>query len=369
MTQDSKQSTSTNSVSLDELSALCDQMVSLSRAGVPLDQGLIRLARDLPGRLASQAKRVGEQLKSGKSLADVVAEDDGPFPAIYRHVVEAGIRSGRLTVALQGFARLARQLSELRQLVLSALVYPILLLVLLVVICLTVVRRLGPTLAQSFADLRPYSARGDWTSQFIDQYAYWCQWFWLLPVLVFGLAAFWFVAARRARSTGRGANWMHWIPGAGRLLRYSRLQAFTEVLSLLIQQQVPLDQSLRLAGSVSGAPDIDADACRLADQIARGESLAQNTDEPKGTNDTGIPPLVRWSLLHAQQTGKLETALDRATETYRRRASLAAEWLRKTLPIIFTLSLGGIVSLFYAAMVLVPWFTVMHSLSDAMEAL
>lgn len=349
------------SYSVDEITALCDEMVSLSRAGIPLDQGLIQLAEDLPPRLGSQAKQIGEKLQAGENLADVVAGDNAPFPEIYRSVVEAGLRSGKLTVALEGFARLARQLSELRRLAISALVYPILLLVLTLVISTLVLRQLGGSIRDGLHSLRGRGTDGDATSVLLDFYAVWADWFWVVPLALLCVGLFWLAATQ----FGLWSGWINSLPGVGRLLRNSRLQAFSEVLELLVRQDVPLQTALRLAGNASGGVELARDAHQLAEQIERGDVQSGSAENAK----RGIPPLVRWSLQNSQSAGRLELTLARASDTYRRRTEDAAIWLRKTLPVIFSFTLGGVVTMLYAVTVFVPWYTVLQSLGDAMESM
>ena len=357
-------------VTLDELTALCDLMVSLSRAGIPLDRGLVQLAQDLPGRLSTQAIQISQRLQAGQSLADVVSSDDTPFPPVYKSVVEAGLRSGRTTVALEGFARLARQIAELRALVASALVYPMVLMVVVGVVSFFVLRRLGPVLRSEFLTQRPRTSPQGWNVDVMAAAEVFSQWFWLIPAGMFLLGILWWQSTRRATAAqpGRLADWSGWVPGAGRLLRNSRMLAFSEVLGLLVRQQVPLDQALRLAGSASGDRNLGKDAEQLADRIHRGETGRGETGmdrPPRG----GIPPFLRWSLANGQRIGRLESTIERASETYRRRTEDAAAWLRTFVPIIFTFCFGGLVTLLYAGTVFVPWYTILHSLAEPWEAL
>ena len=351
-----------SSISLDELKALCDEMVSLARAGVPLDRGLLELAEDLPEKLAVRAREFGEQLSTGRGLAEVVFSTTSPFPAVYRSVVEAGVRSGNLTIALEGFARLARHLSELRRLVVSSLVYPLLLLLVLIIISIALVSRLGPQLRDSLLSIKGRGAETDWAMPILNGYAAWTQWFWILPVVLFVVGWLWFVATQ----AGGLIDWINWVPGAGRLLRNSRLQAFTETLGLLVQQRVPLNQGLRLAGAASGDRHIQVDAELLATQIEQGAT--HPTIESSSANPRGIPPFLRWSLANGSRVGLMEKSLARASLTYRRRTEDSVEWMRRSLPVIFSFSLGGLVTFLYAATVFVPWYTMLRSLGDAMGA-
>jgi len=351
---------------LDELTALCDEMVSLSRAGIPLDRGLIQLAEDLPQRLSTNAREVGEKLQAGASLADVVKADDGPFPAVYKSVVEAGLRGGKLSVALEGFSRIARQIAEVRRLVISSLIYPVILLFVLLVISLGLLGKFGSALRYSLVSIQGRKAEETSEAALLRYFEVWSEWFWLLPAALLVFAVVWFVLAVFAR----GSAFAEWIPGVGRLLRSSRLMAFTDVLNLLVRQRVPLHQAVRLAGATSGDRRLAKDADSLADQLERGDN-SQNDDDPncKAITKGGIPPFIRWSLQNKQQVGKLEASLARATQTYRRRTERASIWLRKTFPIMLSAALGGIVAFLYAGTVFVPWYTMLQSLAKALEAI
>ena len=94
-------------ITLDQLLALNDEIAALARAGVPLDQGLLHLGRDLPGRLGAISRQFGQRLEAGEPVLALLG-DDGDLPPAYRAVVAAGIRTGRLSVALEGIATLLR---------------------------------------------------------------------------------------------------------------------------------------------------------------------------------------------------------------------------------------------------------------------
>lgn len=115
----------TRGVTLDELVALNDELIALVRSGVPLEKGLIALGKDLPGRLGELARSLGRRLESGESLADTLDDSKEGFPRVYQAVVAAGIRSGRLSSALEGISTAARRAAEVRRVMIVSLVYPI----------------------------------------------------------------------------------------------------------------------------------------------------------------------------------------------------------------------------------------------------
>src|SRR5208282_2250988 len=115
-------------ISIDELAALNDEIAALVRAGVPLDRGLLGAGTDLPGRLGRITSALGKRLSRGESLPEALEAEKRAIPPLYRAVVEAGARSGRLSGALEGLARYVRGYSEARASIGVALWYPILVL-------------------------------------------------------------------------------------------------------------------------------------------------------------------------------------------------------------------------------------------------
>ena len=71
-------------ISLDQLVALNDEMAALVRAGVPLEQGLTELGRDMPGRLGEIAAELGQRMGGGETLPQILAADEHRFPPVWR---------------------------------------------------------------------------------------------------------------------------------------------------------------------------------------------------------------------------------------------------------------------------------------------
>src|SRR3954470_8499922 len=115
-------------ISVEELGALNDEIAALVRAGVPLERGLLRAGSDLSGGLKRITQALGARLGRGESLGQALEAEKGATPPLYRAVVEAGARSGRLPAALEGLARYVRSYSEARSSIGVALWYPILVL-------------------------------------------------------------------------------------------------------------------------------------------------------------------------------------------------------------------------------------------------
>ena len=88
-------------ITTDQLVALSDQLQALVRCGVPLEPSLVDLASDLSGEERTIVAELAEDSQSGQSLEHWLQSKSSELPAVFRAIVRAGIRAGRLDAALQ----------------------------------------------------------------------------------------------------------------------------------------------------------------------------------------------------------------------------------------------------------------------------
>ena len=100
--------------------------------------------RDLRGRLGRIATALSQRLDRGESLPEALEGEEQSIPPLYRAVVEAGARSGRLPIALEGLAKYVRGYSEARAAIGLALWYPLLVLTLAYALFVGLVSAGGP---------------------------------------------------------------------------------------------------------------------------------------------------------------------------------------------------------------------------------
>ena len=118
---------------------------------------------------------------------------------------------------------------------------------------------------------------------------------------------------------------------------------------------MPLDEALNLSTTASGDARLARGGQQLAEQVRAGNTTA--------AIPPGIPPLVGWLILgHAQHTRMADT-LRRAAANYRRRVTHWGIWLGIYLPILLSAVIGGLVTLFYALLVLTPFYALLQGLS------
>jgi general secretion pathway protein F len=347
-------------ITLDQLIALNDEIAALVRAGVPLEPALAELGADLPGRLGRLASMLAERASRGQSLPQVLSDESARLPPVYRAVVEAGLRSGRLAAALEALAGSIRRVAETRRGVVVAALYPLLVLMfawgLFAFFAYFTADRLAPA-------MKEWHAAGQGLFQWLARCGQWAAyWGPAVPLLILVLATVWWYRSGRAavaepRWAGRLLGWLPWV---GRTLRWSRTATFAEVLALLVENQVPLDEAVVLAAETSGDPRMVPAARQLAAALKQGGRLY-----PHAPSRKTFPPLLMWLMSTAGQHTALLPGLKHAAEAYHRRAQHQAELARVFLPVVLTLVLGGSVALLYVLTLFLPYTSLLRALGGA----
>src|SRR5215813_4831829 len=122
-------------VSPADLSLFTRQLATLVRAGLPLEESLLAVSQQTEKpRVQSIVLGVRARVMEGHTLADGFAEFPKVFPEIYRATVSAGEQAGHLDTILERLADYTENREQLRQKVLTALLYPIVLTVMCFVI-------------------------------------------------------------------------------------------------------------------------------------------------------------------------------------------------------------------------------------------
>jgi type II secretory pathway component PulF len=345
------------SVSLEQLIALSDEMSALVRSGVPLDRGLLLAGRELRGRAGAVASRLGERLERGESLDEALVADGRAVPALYRAVIEAGLRSGRLSTALEGLAAYARNLAETRRAIGLAFLYPLMIVLLAYGLFIGFVLFIAPRLSSAFVTFNLAQlgslAAFEW---FGTHLVYWVP---VLPIILVILTAAWLRSGHATTlRPGRLSGLLRLIPGLRSMLGLAQTADFAELLSLLIENGVPLDQGIDLAAEAAGAPALRKAAVDIAEGVRRGEEMSTLVARQRG-----LPPMLAWVLATTAARGPLASALRHAGATYRRRAKQRAEALLTLLPTILLCVVGFTAAAIYTASVFQPVIMLWYDLA------
>ncbi len=343
------------SISLEDLVALNDEIAGLVRAGVPLELGLAGWARDLPGELGRLVKRLQAAIEQGQGLPQFFAEHN-QIPPVYKAIVSAGLKSGRLPVALESMSHTARHLREVRAAVGLAILYPLtvfligyalfaLLATNFVVAILTLYENRPPKFWASLAQLTSLGRT---------------PWALIPPLIVLLVILAWWFQTRRAMvvDTGPAGRWLRWIPVVGRVVQNARAASLAEILAVLVESDVPLHEAVVLAAECTGDRRLRAASIKLSESLKQGgmSNVDWKTLEP-------FPPLLAWLVSCGSSQQAFVATARHLAGTCRRQIARDSQWLRDYLPMWLTVAVGSLVVAGYALTIFLPFSALMEMLS------
>ena len=293
-------------VSTTDLSLLTRQLATLVRAGLPLEEALLAVSQQTERqRVQSILLGVRARVMEGHTMATGLADFPRVFPEIYRATVAAGEQSGHLDTVLERLADYTESREALRQKVLGAMLYPIVLTIMSFTIVSILLAYVVPKVVQVFESSHarlPLMTRALVAlSGLIRHYG---VWFLLALVVSVVLFVRWLRDPDHRRRVHR---WLLTLPLVGRLLRGFNTARFTRTLSILTASAVPVLDALRISGEVvMSLPMRDAviDAtARVREGAPIGRSLA---------TARMFPPMTIHLISSGESSGKLENMLERA---------------------------------------------------------
>ena len=346
-----------DSLGIEQLIALNEEIAALARCGFPLGRGLLDAGNDLPGRLGRVSKSLGERLSRGESLGQALEAENRAIPPLYRAVVEAGIRAGRLPAALEGLAAYARKYADARRTIGLSMIYPVIVASFAYVLFLGFVTVLVPRFIETleFSRLR-IAAPVRWLGEIGRSAPYWWP---IGPVLLVLLLVAWLGSGRSARFRSRSWTLVGLLPWSRSMLDDQESANFADLLALLIENGVPLPEALTLAGEASGDPRLTRDLGAVVEALKRGEPPA--TALSRG--EIGLTPLVRWIIAEGQGQAVQVAALRNIASTYRKRSAYRAEKLQIFAPIVLLFGLGVASTLLYGLAIFVPLLNLVDGLN------
>ena len=345
-------------ISIDELAALNDEIAALVRAGVPLDRGLLGAGGDLPGGLGRITSALGKHLSLGESLPEALEAEKRAIPPLYRAVVEAGARSGRLAVALEGLARFVRGYSEARAAIGVALWYPILVLSLAYGLFLALVVEVIPRFIGAYEAL---GLEVIWPLRWLERLGELAPYWWpVWPALLVLLAFAWWRSGVAATFQTSSWSLLRMFPWMRSMLADYEAAGYADLLALLLEHQVAYHRAVELAAEATGNSTMIAGARQLAAAVQRGEPPDQAVRDLPAS---AFRPLLSWTLAATKEQGPLIEALRNLAPMYRKRGAFQAEKLQLFLPTVLMVAIGGSATLFYALTLFVPLSSMLRGLS------
>ena len=274
-------------VDVQRFLAFNQELAALLKAGLPLLQSLdLMVGRMAPDTFRSVLSEVRERVRTGQDLSEAFGAHRELFPRLYPSILKAGERSGELELVLRRFIRYQKLVLEARKRVVSALVYPAVLVtvsaVMILVMLIFVVPKFELFFEGSGAELplltRTMLAIGTTLES---------NGLWLAVALLGGGIFFW-----RWRETPAGALALDRLrlrlPFLGPVLHRFALSEFCRSLATLLAGGMPLVPSLEIAVSAVGNAQIRERLEPTIQKVREGEPFHQSLEQSGVFTDLAI---------------------------------------------------------------------------------
>ncbi len=324
---------------MDEFLAFNQELAALLRAGLPLLQGLeLMLERMEESQLRDVLTEIRDQVRSGAELSDAFAGFGDMFPPLYASSLKAGERSGELEQVIRRFIRYLKLMIDARKRVVSALVYPAVLVGLSISMLGILAVYVVPSFSRFYSDL---DAELPTITQVTLAVSFWLRdhiW-WLLGGLVVG-----FFALRHWGETPQGRRTIdHFrlkIPLVGEIFHKFALGEFCRALSTLIAGGIPLVSGLETATDAVGNAYIGDRIRPSIDEVRQGQAFHDAIDR------TGVFPKISIDMIKVgEATGSLDEMLSSVADYFDDFVETRVQRLLTLIEPIMLIVMGAIIAL------------------------
>ena len=313
------------------------QLASITKAGVPLERGLREVVADIESRaMRKHVADLAADLEAGTSIEEAFEKRRNLFPPLYGHIVQAGIRSGRLTEMLTSLNHHLEVSTRTRRIVFEAMAYPLVVLFLAAVMMTFVLAIVVPQMQPIYEDL---SGSLPLPTQALLFLARNLGYLWLGAGAFIGVmvAAAGFLAGfpegRRFKEAVRLR-----VPILGRVLHRSLLARLSDAMAMLVEAGCDMPACLRLASSATGSETMRMECEILAGHVERGENVIDGARLCRW-----IPALFAYSMQIGSQRNELQNNLHNLSDMYTRQIEMGQSQLQAILLPTMLLVVGGFI--------------------------
>lgn len=339
------------SVKMEHFVIFCRQFATLIRAGVSIVESVHILAKQTESKMLKKSLfAIEEDLRAGVAFSTAASKFPKVFPTLFINMMKAGEVTGNMDETLERLASSYEKTFKLKKKIQSAMMYPIVLVILILFVGAFMLLWLVPQFTQNFAS---FGAELPTITVIVLKFSdalkvYW--WIFLLVIIaVIALFVFLF------KNNKQFHYWVYYVllkmPVFGAVLQKSAIARMTRTLSSLFSSSVPILNALTIVEKISGNPIIEEVIRDSKKSLETGSSLAEPLEK-----SWVFPPLVTQMVSIGEKTGSLDYMLEKIAEFYEDDVDRTVDSLKSLIEPLMILLLAGIVG-FIVAAIMMPMFS------------
>jgi type IV pilus assembly protein PilC len=343
-------------VKAGELAVFSRQLSTMINSGMSILRALYVLEEQTSGKFLKETLvAVRKDVEAGLSLSDAMARHPKVFSPLFVAMVQAGETGGVLEGSLMRVADQLEKDASLRRQVRSAMVYPTLVVVFAVGVMMALVAFLVPVFEGVFKQFGGELPSITKVSVFLSHAVtgYW----WLMFIMAVGVA----VAFVKWKSSSWGRpQWDRFrlrVPmKIGTIVQQVAIARWSRTLASLTSAGVPLLLALEITGKTGGNVAVEEAMDGVIASVKRGGTIAAPLAQAPV-----FPSMVTHMVGVGEETGALDTMLDKVADFYDDQVEASVKALTSILEPVMIIVIGGIVGFIVISMYL-PLFSVYNSI-------
>lgn len=291
-------------ITAKSLALTCRQFSIILKAGLPLVQTVDLAAEQCADKaLAQLLRQVSEDVSNGWSLSYSLEQRGAKsLPVTFRETVRAGEESGDLQAAFQRMADYFERMNKTHESVVSALTYPMFVILVAVVVVAIIMLYAVPTFVGVFEGM---SIDLPWPTRVLIAMSGFFQKYTLVLAALAALVAF---AVRLYGTTAKGgaalAKTQLGIPVIGSVVRMSNASQFAHTMSMLLTAGMPILQAIEVSGKTMSNQCMSQEVLGTLPGVEGGRPFGECLEYTRE-----IPPMLVQMTSVGEATGSMESTL------------------------------------------------------------
>lgn len=315
------------------------QLATLIDAGLPIMRSLAILRDQVESVLfKDKIAQMGRDIESGSSLSEAMAKHPRQFDKLYVNMVRAGEIGGVLEAVLNKIAEFLEKRQALASKVRSAMMYPLVVMLLaagiVTFILVTIVPKFEDMFRQLGADELPAP-----TQALVSASEFLATKSWVLVLFAIGFVLLYKMLSNYPQTKYYLDRVKLKIPVFGGLFKKIAVARFAGTLSTLINAGVPILQALDIVRDSSGNEVLARAMARVYQNVKDGETI----HEPLSKYPMIFPPIVVHMVAVGEETGAIDHMLIKVSEAFEREVDDTVDALTSLLEPVLIVFLGVIV--------------------------
>lgn len=292
-----------------DLAMFTRRLADLASAGLPLDRVLQVVSEQSESQaLTDIAEEALTDVRTGLPVSAALAKHPRYFPQIYTETLRAGEASGQFGQVAGRLADFQEQEVTRRSQITSALIYPMVLLVVATGVVVFLLTFVVPRLSQVFKDLGndlPVTTKMLFAfTGFVTNY-----WLYIIGAIVGAIVLYRGWVATDPGAYSRDKAFIN-LPLAGKVIRKAIVSRFTRVLGTLVYGGVPILEAIDLAGLATGNRVYQERSKTVEQEVREGKPIAE------AMRDAGdFPAVLTHMVAIGEETGDLPKMLGRVADS------------------------------------------------------